>query len=152
MEGISSESSSFAGHMCLDNLILIYDSNKTCLDGLVSETFSENMNLRYKSYGWDVFEIDGHDFNDIDLTLSKLREHQTKPTLIIANTVIGKGAPQQEGTPLAHSGPLGSDNLSNIKKSLGVSNDPFSIPDDVYQYFSTRISINKKSFSNGMKC
>ncbi|HSX19867.1 MAG TPA: transketolase [Gammaproteobacteria bacterium] len=142
MEGISGEASSFAGHLGLNNLILIYDSNKTSLDGFVSETMSENIELRYKAYGWDVFEIDGHDFDAMHNVFKNLRTEQKKPTLIIANTVIGKGLPNVEGTPLAHSGSLDHEYVAKIKQSLGL-NSKFAVPHDVYEYFNTRIGKNQ---------
>ena len=82
MEGVSSESSCFAGHIGLDNLILLYDSNQICLDGPTSECFSEDTKLRYKGYGFDVFEIDGYDFDAMHDIFSKLRKEQKKPALL----------------------------------------------------------------------
>ncbi len=62
MEGITSEASSLAGHLKLNNLVLVYDANQICLDGPISECLSEDTKLRYRAYGWDVFELDGYDF------------------------------------------------------------------------------------------
>ncbi len=97
MEGVSHETSSLAGHLNLDNLILIYDRNKTCLDGFVSESCSEDTKRRYQAYGWEVYEINGHNFDSIHEVFSKLRLDQKKPALVIADTIIGKGAPTMAG-------------------------------------------------------
>ena len=100
MEGVAIEACSLAGHFCLDNLLLIYDSNKTTLDGYVQESFSEDIALRFQAQGWEVTAIDGDAGpHQILSTLSPLREKQTKPTLIIAHTQIGRGAPDKAGTP-----------------------------------------------------
>ena len=108
MEGVSSECCSLAGHLSLSNLIVIYDSNKTSLDGYTSETFSEDTKLRFQAYHWDVFEVDGYDFEKIDTIFSALRKGQKRPALIIAHTVTGKGLEEVEGTPLAHGNPYAS--------------------------------------------
>ncbi len=114
MEGVSSECSSLAGHLNLNNLIVIYDSNKTCLDGYTFETFSEDIKLRYQAYGWDVFELSGYNFRGMDEIFTSLRDHQKKPALIIAHTITGKGITEIEGTPSAHGNPLKE--LAKIKK------------------------------------
>ena len=79
MEGISSEASSFAGHLGLNNLILMYDSNHICLDGPLNECCSEETKLRYQSYGFEVFEVDGYDFDAMDEVFTELRKSQKKP-------------------------------------------------------------------------
>ncbi|MFI5343460.1 MAG: 1-deoxy-D-xylulose-5-phosphate synthase N-terminal domain-containing protein, partial [Chlamydiales bacterium] len=107
MEGVAMESCSIAGHLCLNNLILIFDSNSTILDGYVHESFSENLPLRFQSQGWNVLSIDGHNLDQIRVVLTPLRTQQEKPTLIIAHTRIGHGAPNAQGTPAAHGSPLG---------------------------------------------
>ena len=117
MEGISAEASSLAGHLKLDNLIVIYDSNHICLDGPLAECFSDDTRKRYESYHWEVLEMNGNDLDDVAKTLEKARKHQTKPILIIANTVIGKGSPNKEGTSKAHGSPLGPDEVLASKKN-----------------------------------
>lgn len=137
MEGISHEVSSFAGHLHLNNLILIYDHNKTCLDGLVSESCSENTKKRYKAYGWDVYEIDGHNLDEIHQTFSALRNKQKKPVLIIAHTLIGKGT-HKEGSYLAHNNPFGKEECKKAKTRLGSTFSEFSVPDWIYTFFKDK--------------
>lgn len=105
MEGVSSECSSLAGHLQLDNLIVLYDANRTSLDGYTSETFSEEVASRYRAYNWDVVTIDGHSFAALHQVLTQLRQGQQRPTLIIAETLTGKGLTSVEGTPKAHGCP-----------------------------------------------
>ncbi|HEX4839424.1 MAG TPA: transketolase [Rhabdochlamydiaceae bacterium] len=137
MEGISSEACSLAGHLQLNNLILIYDSNKTTLDGYVDESFSENVNLRFKAQGWNVKEIDGHDLEQIRAALAPLRNHQTVPTLIIAHTKIGYGS-QKAGTPAVHGKPLGKTEIALAKQRLGLPDLSFYVDPEVYAFFQTR--------------
>lgn len=140
MEGIAAEASSLASHLNLNNLILIYDSNATSLDGYVSEISSENTALRYKAYGWDVVEIDGHDLNQIHSAFQGTRFKQEKPLLIIANTIIGRGAPQKQGTPVAHGQPLGSQEVSDARQQLGLPDIDFYVEPEVYAFFKNRLS------------
>jgi transketolase len=146
MEGVSSESSSFAGHLKLDNLIVIYDSNEICLDGPVSETFSEDIKKRYLAYGWDVFEIDGYNFDEIDDTISSIKESQTKPVFIIAHTVIGKGSPHKAGSHKVHGSPLGEEEVKETKKNLKLPEEEFYIPQQVKDFFGNKLESQKKLF------
>jgi len=139
MEGISSESCSLAGHLNLNNLILIYDSNKTTLDGYVNESFSENIRLRFEAQGWTVFELDGHDLTQIHNLLFPLRTNQEKPVLFIAHTQIGRGAPTKEGTPEAHGRPLGDKEVEKAKVSLGIPQEPFYVDPEIYSFLHRKV-------------
>lgn len=140
MEGISSEASSLAGHLGLDNLVLIYDANHVCLDGPLAECCSEDTKMRYKSYGWDVLEIDGNDLDAIDQAFMQIEESQKKPILLIARTVIGKGSPHKEGTSKAHGSPLGPEEVALTKKALGLPEEAFYIPQSVSTFFATKVA------------
>ena len=144
MEGISHEASALAGHLKLDNLIFIYDSNQICLDGPLSECHSEDTLARYRAYGWEVFEIDGHDFDQIHATLSKARENQQKPVFILARTTIAKGSPHKAGTHQAHGSPLGAEEVAATKAASGLSEEPFYIPKAVQTYFQDKLEGDKK--------
>lgn len=144
MEGVSSEVSSLAGHLGLDNLIAIYDSNHISLDGPLSECCSEDTKKRYQAYGWDVVEIDGHDFDAIHNAISKVRRYQKKPTLIIATTIIGKGAPNKAGTHKVHGSPLGDKEVAATKEALGLPQEPFYIPQQVIEYFKNKLENDEK--------
>jgi transketolase len=139
MEGVSSEASSLAGHLGLDNLVLIYDSNQVCLDGPLPECCSEDTKARYKAYGWDVFEIDGYDFDAMERVFGALRERQGKPALVIVHTVIGKGSPHKAGTSKVHGSPLGPEELAATKEALGMSKEEFYVPQAVREFFAEKM-------------
>jgi len=138
MEGISSEVSSLAGHLKLDNLVVIYDSNNICLDGPLNECCSEDTKERYISYGFDVYEVDGHDFEAMDAIFQEIKENQKRPAFVIAHTIIGKGSPNKAGTHNAHGSPLGEDEVALTKKELGLNEDPFYVPSQVTSYFEQK--------------
>lgn len=139
MEGVTSEVSSLAGHLKLDNLIVIYDSNHVSLDGPLGESCSENTKMRYQAYGWDVYEMDGNDLDAVHATISRARENQQKPVLIIATTIIGKGAPNKAGTSKVHGSPLGADEVKATKAVLGWPEEPFYIPQVVKDFFKKKL-------------
>ncbi len=137
-EGISYEACSLAGHLELDNLVLIYDSNNITIEGDTSLAWSENVKVRFESQGWEVARIDGHDFNQIDIVLSEAGQ-KTKPYLIIANTVIAKGACKLEGSHHSHGAPLGCEEIENSKIKLGF--DPkktFFIDEEVREAYDRK--------------
>lgn len=139
MEGVTSEVSSLTGHLNLNNLIVIYDSNHVSLDGPLGESCSESTKQRYLSYGWDVYEINGNDLDEIHNAITKARENQQKPVLIIATTVIGKGAPNKAGTSKVHGSPLGEDEVKAAKAILGWPEEPFYIPQTVLEFFKKKL-------------
>lgn len=138
MEGVTSEAVSLAGHLSVDNLVLIYDSNGVCLDGAVSESFSENVAERFHAYGWDVFSLDGYNFDEMEILFNRLRKKQENPTLIIMQTIIGKGSPGKAGSNKAHGSPLGVEESKKTKECLGLSQEPFYVPAVVKEYFQNR--------------
>src|SRR5262249_29657701 len=140
MEGATSEVSSLAGHLQLDNLIVIYDANNVSLDGPLSQSCSENTHMRYEAYGWEVFEMDGNNLDEGAEVLSKIKIKQTRPRLIIAHTIIGKGSPHKAGTSKVHGSPLGVDEVKASKEALGIPEEPFYIPQAVTDYFRKKIS------------
>lgn len=139
MEGISSEASSFAGHLQLDNLVLIYDCNKVCLDGPTSECLSENTKKRYEAYGWDTYELDGYDFDAMQQLFQDIRANQKRPCFILMHTIIGKGAPHKQGTFKAHGAPLGPEELQEAKRALGLPEEEFYVPQAVRTFFEQKM-------------
>ena len=117
-EGISYEACSIAGHNKLDNLILIYDSNRITIEGSTDLSISEDIRGRFESQGWDVLECDGHNFDEIDASITTAKSN-TKPTIIIANTIIAKGAGKLEGSHHSHGAPLGDEIIAEAKKAAG---------------------------------
>lgn len=140
MEGCTSEASSFAGHLRIDNLIAIYDANEVTLDGPLDESCSENTRKRYEAYGWEVFEMDGNNLDSVHEVLTRARMNQDRPRLIICRTIIGKGAPNKAGTSKAHGSPLGPEEIKAAKISLGIPEEPFYVPQTVYDFFKKKRS------------
>lgn len=139
MEGVSSEASSLAGHLCLNNLILIYDMNYVTLDGQWKESCSEDPAMRYKAYGWNVVTIeDANDLKQIENALAPLRDEQDKPTLVIAHTVIGKGSPHKAGSHKVHGSPLGEDEVKATKEALNWPLEEFFVPPAVREFFQEK--------------
>lgn len=135
-EGISYEACSLAGHLGLDNLVVIYDSNAITIEGNTSLAWSEDVKLRFEAQGWEVSRIDGHDYDEINDVLTYAKE-QTKPYLIIADTTIAKGACEMEGSHHAHGAPLGADEIRNSKIKAGFDPDKsFTVDEDVKARFA----------------
>ncbi len=140
-EGISYEACSIAGHYNLDNLIMIYDSNRITIEGSTELSISENIQERFEAQGWNVLECDGHDYEDIDKAINAAKE-ATKPTLIIAHTIIAKGAGELEGSHHSHGAPLGEDVIKAAKKAAGFDPEKtFFVDEDVLARF--RCAVEK---------
>ncbi|GAA8731333.1 transketolase [Helicobacter pylori] len=121
-EGISYESASLAGHLNLNNLIVIYDSNQISIEGAINISFSEQVKTRFLAQNWEVLECDGHDYQAIHNTLEEAKK-STKPTLLIAHTIIGKGAVGLEGSEKTHGSPLNKEVLKQSKENAQINPD-----------------------------
>ncbi|MHC5267756.1 transketolase [Enterococcus sp. LJL98] len=146
MEGISHEASSMAGHMKLNKLIVLYDSNDISLDGPTSKSFTENVGERYEAYGWQHLLVkDGRDLNEISAAIEAAKKETNKPTLIEIKTVIGFGAPN-EGTSSVHGAPLGIEGIQAAKKVYGWDYPEFTVPEEVAARFKeTMIDEGQKA-------
>lgn len=129
-EGISYEACSLAGLHQLEKLIIIYDSNGITIEGSTQIAFSENIRARFEAQGFSVFECDGHNLLAIDSALESAKA-SPKPSLIIAQTTIGKGALELEGSHKTHGAPLGAELIAKAKKQAGISEQSFAISDEV---------------------
>ncbi|MCQ2895079.1 transketolase [Helicobacter pylori] len=126
-EGISYESASLAGHLRLDNLIVIYDSNQISIEGAINISFSEQVKTRFLAQNWEVLECDGHDYQAINDALEEAKK-SAKPTLLIAHTIIGKGAIGLEGSEKTHGSPLNKEVLKQSKENAQINpNESFII-------------------------
>ncbi|MBL3284482.1 Transketolase [Rickettsiales endosymbiont of Paramecium tredecaurelia] len=128
MEGLSYEAMSFAGHLRLENLIVIFDSNSISIDGATHLVISEDQELKFKALGWNCLQVDGHDFQQIYDALAKAKNSE-EPTIICAKTVIGKGC-ALAGSEVAHGSPLGEGVAEQFKEENGLPMQPFAINDD----------------------
>ena len=130
MEGVSQEAIAMAGHWKLNKLIVLYDDNGISIDGPTSIADSVDQVKRFKSAGWAAELIDGQDQKAIATAITRAQK-SNKPSLIACKTTIGYGAPTRAGTAKAHGEALGAAELKGAKEKLGISLDPFSVPDDV---------------------
>ena len=138
MEGVSSEASSLAGTLKLGKLIVYYDKNNITIDGSTDIAFTEDVTKRYEAYGWQVLHGSMYSYSDIEKLTAEAKK-DPRPSLIILDSVIGKGAPAVEGTAAAHGAPLGQEKLAQAKKTLGL--DPakqFFVAPEAYRYFAER--------------
>jgi transketolase len=130
MEGVSQEAIALAGHWKLNKLIVLYDDNGISIDGPTSISDSVDQVKRFKSAGWQAELIDGQDQAAIAAAITRAKT-SNKPSLIACKTTIGYGAPHKAGTAKAHGEALGPEELKGAKENLGISLEPFSVPDDV---------------------
>jgi len=130
MEGVSQEAIALAGHWRLNKMIVLYDDNGISIDGPTSLSDSVDQVKRFKSAGWAAELIDGQDQAAIAAAIARAQK-SGKPSLIACKTTIGYGAPHKAGTAKAHGEALGADELKGAKEKLGISLEPFSVPDDV---------------------
>ncbi len=138
-EGISHEVCSWAGAMKLGDLILIYDSNHITIEGDTALAMADDAKKRFESYGWKVFEVDGHDFAAIDRVYRRAQKVAGQPVLIIATTHIGFGAPTKQDTADCHGAPLGAEEVAGAKRALGFDPEKsFEVPQEVYDLFAAR--------------
>ncbi|RKX29531.1 MAG: transketolase, partial [Verrucomicrobia bacterium] len=139
-EGVSQEASALAGHLGLDNLILIFDSNDVTLDAPGEASQSDDTAARYRSIGFDVLTVDGHNLEALAVAYDSARNARSgRPQLIIARTEIGRGIPEVAGTSKAH-GEGGAKFADSAKAALGIPvGETFHVSDDVRAYFGRRV-------------
>jgi len=135
MEGVSHESCALAGTLGLGKLIAIYDDNGISIDsdkGQIRQWYTDDVKKRFQSYGWQVIgPVDGHDLAAVDGAIRKAKRETTRPSLIVAKTVIAKGAPTKANTGAAHGAPLGEKEIAATREAIGWPYPPFEIPEAV---------------------
>jgi transketolase len=140
MEGVASEASSLAGHLKLDNLVLLYDDNSITIDGRTEIAFTESVPKRYEAYGWNVLGVgDGNDMTAVLKAIESGKANKGKPTLVCIKTLIGYGSPKKQDTEHAHGEPLGEDEITAAKKNYGWTYGKFEVPGEVYARFKEGI-------------
>lgn len=137
-EGISNEAASLAGHLKLGRLIAFYDSNKIQIDGSTDLSFTEDTAARFEALHWHVQTIDGHDQDQIAEAVIQAQNEHSRPSLIVAKTTIGKGAPTKSGSHKVHGEPLGADEVAAMKKALGWPDEAFHVPEEVKAWAESR--------------
>ncbi|MDG1202550.1 MAG: transketolase [SAR86 cluster bacterium] len=136
MEGISHEACSFAGTHELGKLICFYDQNGISIDGEIENWFTDDTVKRFDSYGWQTICVDGHDVNAIDEAIKASKEATNKPSMIFCKTTIGFGSPNKSGTSDVHGAPLGDEEITKTRGTLGWQHEPFVVPDAVYEFWN----------------
>jgi len=131
MEGISHEAASLAGHLKLGRLVVFYDDNKISIDGPTSLSFTEDVQERFRAYGWHVQEIDGHDPSAIAKATEAALAVTGKPSLVACRTVIGFGAPNKQNSSGCHGSPLGAEEIAAARRQLDWEHPPFVIPENI---------------------
>ena len=130
-------SGSMAGHWGLSRLIVYYDSNNAQISGKVDRSDSTDYAQVFEGFGWHVQEIDGHDHSKIREAIEKAQVVD-RPSLIIGNTVMAKGAANVEGDHETHGAPLDHDEIRATKEKLGLPDEEFYLPDEVKKHFQIR--------------
>ncbi len=130
MEGINHEAIGLAGHLGLGRMIVLWDDNRITIDGKTDLSTSEDVLARYQATGWHTESCDGHDFADIRRAINAALA-DNRPSLISCRTLIGKGAPNKQGTSGVHGSPLGADEIAATRAALGWTAEPFVVPSDI---------------------
>ncbi len=139
MEGMSYEAASLAGHLNLNKLIILYDSNNVTLDGNLDISFDEDIKTRFESMNWNYILVDdGEDTLKIDTAIEEAKKSISKPTIIEVKTVIGRYS-KNEGTCLVHGTPLDNDDINYIKQKLNLREIPFTISQDTKEKMTLKI-------------
>ncbi|MDP3675909.1 MAG: transketolase [Novosphingobium sp.] len=134
MEGINHEAIGLAGHLKLAGLNVLWDDNRITIDGPTSLSTSEDIPARYRASGWHVVACDGHDHADIARAIDEALA-DPRPSLIACRTIIGKGAPNKQGSHEVHGAALGADEIAAARVALGWTAPPFEIPADIAAYW-----------------
>lgn len=147
-EGVSGEASSLAGHLGLDNLVVVYDDNHISIDGPTELSFSEDRAKRYDAYGWYVQEVggDGNDMKKFEKALINAKSEVQRPSIIQLRTHIAYGAPNMQDTAEAHGSPLGDEEIKLAKEKLGWKADAsFHVPDEVREHMVQAVERGKEA-------
>jgi transketolase len=136
MEGISGESASLAGHLGLSNLVWLYDNNNITIEGETSLAFSEDVAVRFKSYGWNVLHVqDANDLGALEKEIQAAIDEANRPSIIIVDSHIAYGSPNKQDSAGAHGSPLGEDEIRATKENYGWDPDKtFYVPDEVTKF------------------
>ncbi len=148
MEGISQEAASLAGHLELGKIIYLYDDNEISIDGSTDLAFTEDVEERFKALGWHTINVDGHDRDAVEEAIAAAQEVTDQPSLLLTETHIGFGSPNQQDTSDAHGSPLGEEEIRRTKENLGWDPDKkFFIPDEVLSHLRSALETGAEHYS-----
>ncbi|HSQ95316.1 MAG TPA: transketolase [Croceibacterium sp.] len=131
MEGVNHEAIGLAGHLKLGRMIVLWDDNHITIDGSTDLSTSEDIRARYTAKGWHVVSCSGHNVNDVARAIDEALA-DPRPSLVACKTIIGKGAPNKQGTSATHGSALGEAEVAAARETLGWTAKPFEIPADIY--------------------
>ncbi len=138
-EPVALGASALAGHWGLGKIIMFYDRNQVQISGPTSRSDSTDISKLFDGFGWQVLEIDGHDHQKIREAIESGRKEKNRPTIIIGNTTMAKGAATREGDYETHGAPLPPEEIAATKEKLGLPpEETFYLPDEVLQHFRAR--------------
>jgi len=137
MEGVNHEAAGLAGHLGLGRLNVLWDDNHITIDGATGLSTSEDIEARYRAYGWHVVRCDGLDADSVRAALDAAVA-DPRPSLIACRTIIGFGAPHKQGTAATHGAALGAEEVAAARVELGWDYPPFEIPDDILSAWRER--------------
>jgi transketolase len=135
MEGVNHEAIGLAGHLKLGRMTVLWDDNHITIDGSTDLSTSEDIRARYAATGWHVASCNGHDVDDVARAIDEALA-DPRPSLVACRTIIGKGAPNKQGTSATHGAALGEAEVAAAREALGWSYPPFEIPADIYADWS----------------
>ena len=148
MEGVASEACSLAGHLKLSSLVALYDNNRISIEGHTDLAFTENVLARFEAYGWEVLDLNGHDFGEIVAALEHAGAERDRPLLISCRSHIAYGAPNAHDTAEAHGAPLGEEEIRAAKQFLGCPVDEkFWVPEEVRATCAARIAEHQQAYA-----
>jgi transketolase len=140
MEGISHEACALAGTWKLGKLIAFWDDNGISIDGHIENWYTDDTAKRFEAYGWHVIpHVDGHDFGALEKAIAEAKAETGRPTLICCKTIIGKGAPNKQGSHDVHGAALGHEELAATRKNLGWNHPAFEIPQEIYDGWNAKV-------------
>lgn len=142
MEGISHEAASLAGHLKLDHLVCIFDDNKITIDGGTDMSCSDDVAMRFRSYGWNVLDAGdpGDDLDSIEKTLRAAVTHRGQPTLVVLRTHIGYPSPDLTDNHTAHGNPFTAAHVTATKKVMGIPDEPFWAPSELVGAYRSHVA------------
>ncbi|MBN2532010.1 MAG: transketolase [Spirochaetales bacterium] len=147
MEGITAEAVSLAGHLGLGKIIMYYDSNNITIEGSTNLALSDDTAKRFEGYNWHVQRGSAYDIQHIISMTENARQEKDKPSLIILDSVIARGAATMEGSHESHGAPLGGEEIAATKKALGIPEDSsFYVHPEALQFFKKRKTELKKEY------
>ena len=134
MEGINHEAIGLAGVLRLGRLNVLWDDNHITIDGDTELSTSEDILGRYQAAGWHTVSCDGHHYGEISRALAEAAA-DPRPSLVACRTIIGKGAPNKQGSHSVHGSPLGAEEITAAREFLGWTSPAFEVPEEILSHW-----------------